>query len=36
MIWNYLKRWGLPVLRQFNRALPVMVALGVMFLLIGI
>ena len=34
MIWSYLKRWGLPVLRLFNRALPVMVALGVVFLLI--
>lgn len=36
MIWSYLKRWALPVLRHFNRALPVMVALGMVFLLIGI
>ncbi len=35
-VWGYLKRWGLPVLRQFNQALPVLVLLGMVFLLIGI
>lgn len=36
MVWGYLKRWGLPVLRQFNQALPLLVVLGMGFLLIGI
>ena len=36
MVWGYLKRWGLPVLRQFNQAVPVLVLLGVVFLLIAI
>jgi type VI secretion system protein ImpL len=36
MVWSYLKRWGLPAARQFNQALPVLVVLGVVFLLIGI
>lgn len=36
MVWSYLKRWGLPVLRQFNQAVPVLVLLGVVFLLIAI
>lgn len=36
MFWGYLKRWGLPVLRQFNQALPILVLLGVVFLLIAI
>ncbi|MBR7213305.1 type VI secretion system membrane subunit TssM [Pseudomonas sp. B2021] len=35
-VWSYLKRWGLPVLRQFNQAWPVLVLLGVMFLLVAI
>ena len=35
-VWGYLKRWGLPVLRQFNQAWPVLVLLGVMFLLVAI
>ncbi|AZE54646.1 IcmF-related protein [Pseudomonas synxantha] len=35
-VWGYLKRWGLPVLRQFNQAVPVLVLLGVVFLLIAI
>lgn len=36
MLMNYLKRWGLLVLRQFNQALPVLVGLGMVFLLLGI
>lgn len=36
MVWVYLKRWGLPALRQFNQAVPVLVLLGVVFLLIAI
>lgn len=35
-VWSYVKRWGLPVLRQFNQAVPVLVLLGVVFLLIAI
>ncbi|RZI18508.1 type VI secretion system membrane subunit TssM [Pseudomonas orientalis] len=35
-VWSYLKRWGVPVLRQFNQAVPVLVLLGVVFLLIAI
>lgn len=35
-IWAYLKRFGLPVLRQFKSAMPVLLLLGVLFLLIGI
>ncbi|QXH77875.1 type VI secretion system membrane subunit TssM [Pseudomonas salmasensis] len=35
-VWSYLKRGGLPVLRQFNQAWPVLVLLGVMFLLVAI
>ena len=35
-VWSYLKRWGLPVLRQFNQALPLLVVLAVALLLAGI
>lgn len=35
-IWAYIKRFGLPVLRQFKSAMPVLLLLGVLFLLIGI
>lgn len=35
-VWSYLKRCGLPVLRQLNQAVPVLVLLGVVFLLIAI
>jgi type VI secretion system protein ImpL len=35
-IWSYIKRWGAPVVRQFQSATPALVVLGVAFLLIGI
>lgn len=35
-LWSYFKRWGLPLMRQFNSAAPVLVALGVLFALVGI
>nr|WP_150776743.1 type VI secretion system membrane subunit TssM [Pseudomonas fluorescens]VVM46621.1 hypothetical protein PS652_00562 [Pseudomonas fluorescens] len=33
MVWSHLKRWGLPLLRQFNRALALLVLLGVALML---
>ncbi|MEG0860171.1 MAG: type VI secretion system membrane subunit TssM [Pseudomonas sp.] len=35
-VWSYLKRWGLPVLRQFDQALPLLVMLAIVLLLAGI
>ncbi|MEN5161081.1 type VI secretion system membrane subunit TssM [Achromobacter spanius] len=35
-IWAYFKRFGGPVLRQFKSAMPVLLLLGVVFVLIGI
>lgn len=35
-IWAFMKRFGLPVLRQFKSAMPVLLLLGILFLLIGI
>lgn len=35
-IWAYFKRFGGPVLRQFKSAMPVLVLLGMLFVLIGI
>lgn len=35
-IWTYLKRFGLPLVRQFRSAMPVLLLLGVAFLLVGI
>lgn len=35
-IWSYFTRWGLPLLRQVNSAAPVLVALAVLFALVGI
>ncbi|MCE5980926.1 type VI secretion system membrane subunit TssM [Pseudomonas sp. LF19] len=36
MVWSHLKRWGLPLIRQFNRALALLVLLGIVLLLAGI
>lgn len=35
-IWTYLKRFGLPLVRQFNSAMPVLLLLACCFPLIGI
>ncbi|MBF8767753.1 type VI secretion system membrane subunit TssM [Pseudomonas sp. xss_4] len=35
-IWTYLKRFGLPLVRQFNSAMPVLLLLACCFLMIGI
>ncbi|MFJ7883053.1 type VI secretion system membrane subunit TssM [Pseudomonas sp. NPDC096917] len=35
-IWSYITRWGLPLLRQFKSAAPVLIGLAVVFALAGI
>lgn len=35
-IWSYLKRYGKPVLGRFKSAMPILLALAIVFLLIGI
>ncbi|CAD5109370.1 type VI secretion system membrane subunit TssM [Zestomonas carbonaria] len=36
IIWTYIKRFGLPLLRQFKSAMPILLLLGVVFLLVAI
>ncbi|MDE1168104.1 MAG: type VI secretion system membrane subunit TssM [Pseudomonas sp.] len=35
-VWSYIKRWGLPILRQFNSAAPMLIGLAALFVLVGI